>query len=55
MADPHGPFNKAPVTSVNDLNHDGLVNANDAINARNNSGNNSSERMMTAAAPGLHP
>jgi hypothetical protein len=39
VADPHGPLNKAPVTSVTDVNHDGLVNANDAIYARNNVGN----------------
>ncbi len=39
VADPHGPLNKAPVTSVTDVNHDGLVNANDAIYARNNAGN----------------
>jgi hypothetical protein len=39
VADPHGPFNKATVTNVNDINHDGLVNANDAIYARNNIGN----------------
>jgi hypothetical protein len=39
VADPHGPFNKAAITSANDVNHDGLVNANDAIYARNNAGN----------------
>ncbi len=62
VADPHGPFNQAPVTSVNDINHDGLVNANDAVYARNNIGNvlpfitapmsGAAVPMSSGAAPG---
>jgi hypothetical protein len=39
VAHPHSPFSKAAITDVNDINRDGQVNANDAILARNNSGN----------------
>ncbi len=50
VADPHGPFNKAPIASVTDINRDGLVNANDAIYARNAAGN--TLPFITAPMPG---
>ncbi len=37
-ADPHGPFNRATITNGNDFNRDGLVNATDAVIARDNEG-----------------
>jgi hypothetical protein len=55
IADPHGPFNKATISSVTDMNRDGLVNANDAIYARNAAGNMLpfiTAPMQGGAAPG---
>ena len=50
VADPHGPLSKAGITSLTDINRDGLVNANDAIYARSNAGN--TLPLITAPMPG---